>query len=104
MIYAQYSLRDVSWQIAGILVANPLFVYVTRTLTREAANRPELFDSDVRKWLTNLALVVAAVIVTGDLIAFLARLLSGDLTLTLTSPCRVRSRRRRVRVLSWIAA
>jgi hypothetical protein len=75
-----YSIRTISWQIAGIVVAFPLFLFVTRALSSQAAKRPELLDSGVRKWLTNLALVIAAVIVVGDLVTFIATFLTGDLS------------------------
>jgi hypothetical protein len=41
---------------------------------------PEKLDSSVRKWLTYMALVIAACVFTGDLIAALAYLLRGELT------------------------
>jgi hypothetical protein len=77
---AAYTIREISWQIAAIVVAYPLFLFVTRFSLKEIARRPELLDSGVRKWLTNLALVIAAVIVVGDLVSFVATFLQGDLT------------------------
>lgn len=43
--------------------------------------RPDLYDSGVRKWLTYIALVFAAIIVLADGIWFLEALLRGQLTL-----------------------
>ena len=46
----------------------------------EVKSQPEKLDSSVRKWLTYLALLVAAGVVVGDVIAFLAYFLRGDLS------------------------
>jgi len=41
---------------------------------------PEKLESSVRKWLTYIALLIAAGIVVGDLITFLTYFLRGELT------------------------
>jgi len=66
--------------LAAILVAFPLFLLVSRAVATEAAGQPEKLDSAVRKWLTYLALVIAACVMMGDLIAALSYLLRGELT------------------------
>lgn len=66
--------------LAAILVAYPLFLLISRTVARETAEHPEKLDSGIRKWLTYMALVIAAGIFMGDLIAVLAYLLRGSLT------------------------
>ncbi|MGH9520539.1 MAG: DUF5671 domain-containing protein [Terriglobales bacterium] len=66
--------------IAALLVAYPLYLLLSRTVLRDAAAHPEKLDSGVRKWLTYLALVIAASVFMGDLIAALAYLLRGELT------------------------
>jgi hypothetical protein len=53
---------------------------VTRAILRELRLHPEKLESSVRKWLTYIALLVAAGIVVGDLIAFLTYFLRGELT------------------------
>jgi hypothetical protein len=75
------SLRyQVSTELATIIVAFPIFVVVSRSIAAQLAKRPETADSGVRKWLTYVALIVAAVILIGDAVAFLAGFLQGDLT------------------------
>lgn len=70
----------VSSSLAAILVAFPLFLLISRAVAVEAGKHPEKLDSPIRKWLTYLALVIAACVFMGDLIAALTYLLRGELT------------------------
>jgi Domain of unknown function (DUF5671) len=79
-IFAQ-SLRDeISWQVATVIVAFPVFLFVHNLIRRELNRRPDLYDSGVRKWLTYLALVLAALVVLTDAVWFISALLRGELT------------------------
>jgi hypothetical protein len=71
---------DISWQLACIIVAFPLYVLVTRAILRGLEQEPQKTDSGVRKWLTYMALLIAAGILVGDLITFLSYFLNGELT------------------------
>ncbi|HTV03832.1 MAG TPA: DUF5671 domain-containing protein [Acidobacteriaceae bacterium] len=71
---------SITTSLAAILVAYPLFLLISRTVARETAAHPEKLDSGIRKWLTYMALVVAAGIFMGDLITVLGYLLRGALT------------------------
>jgi Domain of unknown function (DUF5671) len=66
--------------LAALIVAFPLYLLISRTVVAEAALHPEKLDSSIRKWLTYMALVIAASVFMGDLIAALAYLLRGELT------------------------
>jgi Domain of unknown function (DUF5671) len=66
--------------LAALIVAFPLYLLISRTVVGEAALHPEKLDSSIRKWLTYMALVIAASVFMGDLIAALAYLLRGELT------------------------
>jgi hypothetical protein len=66
--------------LAAIIVAFPLYLLISRIVLRETAAHPEKLDSGVRKWLTYMALVIAAGVFMGDLITALAYLLRGELT------------------------
>lgn len=70
----------ITYSLAAMIVAFPLYLLISRIVVREAALHPEKLDSSVRKWLTYLALVIAACVFMGDLIAALAFLLRGELT------------------------
>ncbi len=76
------SLQDeLSWQIATVLVTFPIFLIVHARIRRALSQRPDLYDSGVRKWLTYLALVLAAFVVVGDAVWFLDALLRGELSI-----------------------
>lgn len=75
-----FSTYTVTTSLAAILVAFPLYLLVSRMVLREAAADPDKLDSGIRKWLTYMALVIAASVFMGDLIAALAYLLRGELT------------------------
>ena len=69
-----------TWEMASIAVAFPVFLVVMRVIFREAANNPERLQSGVRKWLTWIALLLTAGAMIGDLITFLAFFLMGELS------------------------
>jgi hypothetical protein len=70
----------ITTSLASLIVAFPLYLLISRTVIREATAHPEKFESSIRKWLTYMALVIAAAVFMGDLIAALAYLLRGELT------------------------
>ena len=49
--------RSVTWQMATLVVAFPIFLLVMRAIVRENAAHPEQLQSGVRKWLTYIALL-----------------------------------------------
>jgi hypothetical protein len=63
-----------------IIVAFPVYIFVMRYIIRESVEHPEKLESHVRKWLTYIALLIAACVVVGDLITFLTYFLRGELT------------------------
>jgi hypothetical protein len=76
-----YNLRNaVTWQMASVAVAFPIFLLVMRAILREAQDRPERLQSGVRKWLTYIALLLTAGAMICDLIWFLDYFLTGELT------------------------
>jgi Domain of unknown function (DUF5671) len=66
--------------LASILVSFPIYLLVSRAVIREERTHPEKLDSPVRKWLTYMALVIAAAVFMVDLIAALTTLLRGEIT------------------------
>jgi hypothetical protein len=70
----------ITYSLATLIVAFPLYLFISRIVVRESAAHPEKLDSSVRKWLTYMALVIAACVFTGDLITALAYLLRGEFT------------------------
>ncbi len=76
-----YNLRNaVTWQMASVAVAFPIFLFVMRTILREAQDDPQRLESGVRKWLTYIALLLTAGAMICDLIWFFDYFLTGELT------------------------
>jgi hypothetical protein len=74
---AYYQMADA---LACVIIAFPVYLWVTRSILRQLQLHPEKLESSVRKWLTYIALLIAAGIVIGDLITFLTYFLRGELT------------------------
>jgi hypothetical protein len=64
---------------AGILIAFPIFLFLSRVIGREVAREPEKRGSAIRKWLTYITLLVAALVIIGDLTVLVTRVLGGEL-------------------------
>jgi hypothetical protein len=78
--FPQMETYSIASALATILVPFPIYLLVSRAVVSEERQHPEKLDSPVRKWLTYMALVVAAAVFMGDLIAALTTLLRGELT------------------------
>jgi heme A synthase len=65
--------------IAALVIAFPIFLFLSALIGRALARDPEKRGSAVRKWLTYLTLFVAALVLIGDLTFVLQRLLAGEL-------------------------
>ena len=78
---ASWTVRRIAWQMAWIIVAFPAFLWATRTILDDQTRNPDKAESGARRWLTNLALLIAALVFLGDLVSFLAAFLQGELTL-----------------------
>jgi hypothetical protein len=77
----------VTWQEASILVALPIYLSVMRIIVRETRANPERIESGVRKWLTYIALLLAAIGVVSDLVCFLDYFLTGEITVRFVLKC-----------------
>jgi len=66
--------------LSAIIIAFPLFAGLARLLRGEVRREPERQQSPVRRWLTYLTLLIAAGVMTGDLISLLFYFLQGELT------------------------
>ncbi|MBI4876114.1 MAG: hypothetical protein HY822_15865 [Acidobacteria bacterium] len=73
-------LGGMALSLASVLVAFPVFLLVMRVVWRELLGQPVQADSALRRWLTYLALLVAAGAMIGDLVAFVEHLLRGEIT------------------------
>jgi hypothetical protein len=75
-----YDTYSVAGSLASILVAFPIYLLISRIVVRESRSHPEKLNSPVRKWLTYMALVIAAGCFIGDLITILTYFLRGEIT------------------------
>jgi hypothetical protein len=66
---------------ASLIIAFPVFLYVSWLLNKAIVKDPEKRSSKIRKWLTYITLFVAAGVIIGDLIALVFNMLGGELTL-----------------------
>ncbi len=78
--YQGYDMISAAASMASVLVAFPIYLLVSRTVLRDEGGHPEKRNSPVRKWLTYMALVIAACVFVGDLIAALTHFLRGEIT------------------------
>jgi hypothetical protein len=76
--YTQYAIR---WAVASLIVAFPVFLYVSRLVGQAIRREPIKRASRVRKWLTYLTLFIAASVLVGDLTSLVYNFLGGELGL-----------------------
>ncbi len=78
-----YAYQDstIRWDIAGLIVSVPLFLFMFRLVSRRIARDPMARESRPRKWLTYITLAMAVSAMAGDLANIVYSALSGDLTL-----------------------
>ncbi|HEY3971814.1 MAG TPA: DUF5671 domain-containing protein [Candidatus Sulfotelmatobacter sp.] len=78
--YQGYDIYSAAGSMASVLVAFPIYLLVSRAVLHDEGIHPEKLNSPVRKWLTYMALVIAACVIIGDLIAALTYFLRGEIT------------------------
>jgi hypothetical protein len=66
--------------VSVLIVTAPLYLWLTLRERRRLARDPALLRSAIRKWMTYIALLLAAGTLLGDLIATIYALLTGDFT------------------------
>lgn len=67
--------------LSAMIIAFPVFLWVSSILHKAIAKDPEKRGSKVRKWLTYITLFIATTIIIVDLITILTSLLGGELTM-----------------------
>lgn len=79
--YAESIRQTIRWSASALVIAYPVFLWVSSLLSKAIKRDPEKRASKVRKWLTYITLFVAAGVIIGDLITLVYNLLGGELTL-----------------------
>ncbi|QWT21011.1 hypothetical protein KPL74_03120 [Bacillus sp. NP157] len=72
---------DLRWSLASIIIAFPVFLWLTARNEHELARQPAKRQSAVRRWLTYLTLFVASVALICDLTTLADHLLGGEMTI-----------------------
>jgi hypothetical protein len=76
------SARDaIRFSVASLVIAFPIFLYLSLLIGRSIKRDPSKRGSKVRKWLTYMTLFVAAAVIIGDLTALVYSFLGGELSL-----------------------
>jgi len=76
-----YSAEAARRAIAGVVIAFPIFLFMSRLIGRTMLRDPEKRASKIRKWLTYITLFVSACVIIGDLTFLVTQVLSGELAL-----------------------
>jgi ABC-type Fe3+-siderophore transport system permease subunit len=71
---------EISIGLACLIITFPLYLFVMKVIVSDTRRSPEKLDSPVRKWLTYIALFIAAACIIGDLITVLTYYLRGEVT------------------------
>lgn len=79
--YYDTTTEAIRWSASSLLIAYPLFLFMSWLLRREIAKDPDKRASKIRKWLTYITLFIAAGVIIGDLITLVFNMLGGELTL-----------------------
>ena len=75
-----YAAAAMRWSIASLIIALPVFLFVSGRTRAAVRNDPAKRGSKARRWLTYLTLSLASAILIGDCITLVYNVLSGELT------------------------
>jgi Domain of unknown function (DUF5671) len=78
---AEFARIAIRWSVSSLVVAGPIFLFVSAVAARERRRDPAKRGSTVRRWLTYLTLFAAASVLSCDVIALVYDLLGGELTI-----------------------
>jgi hypothetical protein len=78
--YDEYARQSIRWAISWLIVAFPVFLYLSWLTERDIARDPMKRASKVRRWLTYLTLFSAACALLGDVATLVYNVLGGELT------------------------
>lgn len=76
-----YSNGIIRFSISSLIVAFPVFLFISSRIEKQIRAEPAQRLSTIRKWLTFLTLALASCIIVGDLIVLFNSFLSGEMTI-----------------------
>jgi hypothetical protein len=78
--YAESTAGAIRWSVSSLIVAFPVFLYLSWLVGREIRTDPTKRSSKVRKLATYLTLLLGACVLLGDVTSLVYSLLGGELT------------------------
>jgi hypothetical protein len=76
----RFQRESIRFSVSSLIVALPVFLYLSRLTNRETVADPTKRLSPIRRWLTYLTLFIAAGVLIGDVTTLVYSLLGGELT------------------------
>jgi hypothetical protein len=77
---SDYVRDQMRWSVSALIVAFPVFLYMSWLTGRAIQQDPVKRASNVRRWLTYLTLFIAAATLIGDVTTLVYNMLGGELT------------------------
>lgn len=77
---ACFDFGALKFAIAAIIVASPIYYIATSRINKHISQGELKKDSQIRKWLTYLIILISFIVIVGNLIAIIYNLLDGELT------------------------
>ena len=75
-----YVASAMRWSLASLIIALPVFLFVSGRTRRAIQADPAKRGSKARRWLTYLTLSIASAVLLGDFITLVYNVLSGELS------------------------
>jgi len=79
--YVDSAHQAIRFSISSLIIAFPIFLYLSWQIRRSIKRDPSKRASKVRKWLTYMTLFVAAAVIIGDLTWLVYSFLGGEMSL-----------------------
>jgi len=74
------TLQEIRWSLSCLIVAFPIFLWVSWLIARLVRTEPTKRSSRIRRQLTYITLFAAACVIIGDIITVIYSFLGGELT------------------------
>jgi hypothetical protein len=77
---SRFRFGPLRWAIATLVIAFPIFTWVTTMIERDCTRNPEKRQLRTRRWLLYLTLFAAGLTIVGDLSTLVFQFLNGEIT------------------------
>jgi type II secretory pathway pseudopilin PulG len=79
-----FNAEALRYNLASLIIASPIFLWLARKIFKDERHDAGMRSSGIRRWLTYITLIIAALVSIGDLINLVFRLLGGEMTTRFT--------------------